>query len=265
MVCNSGDATQFGDPPDPNVYQPIVLQPRETPAMFAVADKVVTNPQPRAAFIGLASAAIQALQDNQKAEAAREAGRSPGTRSSRSRRPTSTRRSRRSRRQAGRRVRQPRRRDVDPAVRGLRAAGITAPVIGSDSSTTVASETTKDEHYYVVEALSPGGTPGGGYQKFLDAGRRRGSTREAVRDPRLPAGHDHRGRAQGLQRLLRAEADRLARTAHLDTDGLTAGPVTTPRPTTSASRRCTRSATTRRRARRSCSPPTSPPGCDWDH
>jgi branched-chain amino acid transport system substrate-binding protein len=228
MVCNSGDPTQFDDPPDPNVYQPIVLQPRETPAMFAVADKVVTAPQPRAAFIGLASAAIQALQNNQKQEATRRGW--PIVRDEIVPLTATDLNAQVSAISAAKP-------DVVFAnladatsillIRGLRAAGVTAPIIGSDSSTTVAAETTKDEHYYVVEALSTGGTPGAGYQKFLDAGAAAGI------DPSKP--FVSRGYQQGMliaaalkacnacsgQKLIDA-FDQL----HLDTEGLTAGPVT---------------------------------------
>jgi len=227
LLCNSGDITQFGNPPDPNVYQPIVLQPLETPAMFAVAEKVVATPQPRAAFIGLASAAIQALQENQKAEATSrgwpiaQSEIVPLTATDLNAQVSTIAASKP---------------DVVFAnladatsillVRGLRAAGVTAPIVASDSSTTVTAETTKDTNFYVVEALSPGGTPGDGYQKFLDAGAAAGI------DTGKP--FVSRGYQQGLiieaalsacggcsgQKLIDA-LDQLT----LDTGGLTSGPV----------------------------------------
>jgi branched-chain amino acid transport system substrate-binding protein len=228
MLCNAGDATQFGTPPSANVFLPTVLQPRENLGMFTLAGKVVTKPQPRAAFIGLASAAIQQQQAGQKATAQKKgwpiaaSQTVPLTATDLSAQISAIAAS------------HP---DIvfsnlaDATsilfVRGLRAAGVTAPIVASDSSTTVTVETTKDPGYYVVEALSPGGTPGGGYQKYLDAAKAAGI------DPTKP--FVNRGYLQGLiiEAALRAckgcEGQKLIDSLNkltLDTDGLTAGPVT---------------------------------------
>jgi ABC-type branched-subunit amino acid transport system substrate-binding protein len=111
-------------------------------------------------------------------------------------------------------------------VRGLRAAGVTAPIIASDSTTVVTPATTKDPDLYVVAAFSHGETPGDGYQNFLKAATAAGvdGTKPFV----------NRGYEQGLiiaQALRNCAAckgkDLVASVnkLQLDTGGLTASPV----------------------------------------
>jgi ABC-type branched-subunit amino acid transport system substrate-binding protein len=146
-----------------------MLQQRETQGMYAMVDKVVKASSPKIAMIGLASAAIQQLQAGQKAEAAKRGwkiGASevvPLTATDLSAQIASI-------ASAKPDVVLSNLADATSIllVRGLRATGYTGPIIGSDSSTIVTASTTKDARYYVAAAFSAGGTPGDGYQKFLD-------------------------------------------------------------------------------------------------
>jgi branched-chain amino acid transport system substrate-binding protein len=227
MLCNAADATQLGNPPNPNVFLNGILQQRETQSMFAVAGKVVSTANPKVALIGLASAAIQQLQTGQKAEAGKR-GWAVGANEIVPLTATDL-----SAQISAISAAKP---DVVFAnladataillVRGLRAAGITAPIIASDSSTVVTAKTTMDKNFYVLSAYSVGGTAGAGYQTYLDDAKAAGI------DPTKP--FVIRGYEQGLiieQALKSCNAcsgknliDALNK-LELDTGGLTASAV----------------------------------------
>jgi branched-chain amino acid transport system substrate-binding protein len=227
LICNAADAGQLGNPPDANVFLNGILQQRETQSMYAVATKAVTKPHPRVALIGLASAAIQQLQTGQKKEAEK---RNWTVAASEIVPLTATDVNAQVSKIAAAKP------DVVFAnlqdavsillIRGLRAAGVTAPVVGSDSSTVVTAQTTKDLNYYVMSGFSVGGTSGTGYQTYLDDAKAAGI------DPTKP--FVIRGYQQGLiiEAALKscnacsgkALIDALNK-LNLDTSGLTSSPI----------------------------------------
>jgi branched-chain amino acid transport system substrate-binding protein len=227
LICNAADAGQLGNPPDANVFLNGILQQRETQSMYAVATKAVTKPHPRVALIGLASAAIQQLQTGQKKEAEK---RNWTVAASEIVPLTATDVNAQVSKIAAAKP------DVVFAnlqdavsillIRGLRAAGVTAPIVGSDSSTVVTAQTTKDLNYYVMSGFSVGGTSGTGYQTYLDDAKAAGI------DPTKP--FVIRGYQQGLiiEAALKscnacsgkALIDALNK-LNLDTSGLTSSPI----------------------------------------
>jgi branched-chain amino acid transport system substrate-binding protein len=227
LICNGADSTQLGNPPDPNVFMNGLLQQRATQAMMELAAKVAKSTTRTVSMIGLGSAAIQQLQDGQKAAVVKKGwkvGASeivPLTATDLSAQIASI---------VGSKPDLVFANLADATaillVRGLRAAGVTAPIIASDSTTGVTATTTKDPALYVVAAFSAGGTPGSGYSDFLAAGKAAGI------DPTKP--FVNRGYEQGLiiaQALKNCNAcsgktliDALDKLT-LDTGGLTASQV----------------------------------------
>src|SRR4051794_5312868 len=70
MICNAADPKQFGNPPAPNVFLPTVLAANESQGIMALGKQLMgSNKTPKVAIIGLASASIEALDNNLKAAA----------------------------------------------------------------------------------------------------------------------------------------------------------------------------------------------------